>query len=124
MSYKNVPDEMQGIVHQQARNAIPQDYRYPTTKDEYWQTVDKYWPQLLDILLRFLPNVNSDLNSPNFGRKTAVIAEELRSNRNDEIVYLFDSAWASAPDDGRIHVIPCWNILCDLCSESYLLFEE
>ena len=86
------------------------DYSYPTTKEEYWAIVDKYWPEIKNILLEFTYLDSDDL-------------DKWVEERNSEIASVFNNAWFNAPDSGRIHLIPAWHIFCDLCSESYLLYE-
>ena len=86
------------------------DYSYPTTKEEYWAIVDKYWPEIKSILLEFTYLDPDDL-------------DKWAKERNPEMTSVFNNAWFNAPDAGRIHLIPAWHILCDLCSESYLLYE-
>jgi len=85
---------------------------YPKTKEEYWLLVDAHWEDLYDILFRFLPK--SELAQ----------ADYLRLNMDSEISRLFQHAWENAPDSRSIHSIPSWNILCNLCSESYVLYED
>ena len=82
---------------------------YPKTKAEYWQLVDAHWTDLYNIIVKFLPRENLDR------------ADILRKERNAELGVWFDRAWASAPDDPSIHDIPGWGLLCDLCSEAYVL---
>lgn len=84
-------------------------YSYPTTKEEYWSIVDQYWENIFDILNMFL------------SKEKAVEANNMRLNKDTNIVRLFNSAWSNAPDDCSIHSIPSWHVLCDLCSESYVL---
>jgi hypothetical protein len=87
------------------------DYSYPTTKEEYWVIVDKYWPQIKDIVLMFTLLDEDEL-------------DRCVKERSPAIGSIFNNAWFKAPDDGRIHLIPAWHIFCDLCSESYLLHEN
>lgn len=87
-------------------------YNSPTSYDEYWFTVDAYWDQLYAILAKFLPS------------ETLEHADTYRLNKDSKISSLFNDAWFNAPDNRSIHYIPGWHILCDLCSESYLLEEE
>lgn len=85
---------------------------YPHNEEEYWQIVDAHWENLYDILVRFLP------------REQLKTADNLRLNKDRAIVKLFNDAWWNAPDSGSIHSIPSWHVLCDLCSEAYVLYDE
>ena len=85
---------------------------YPHNAEEYWQLVDAHWADLYNILAQFLP------------KEQLKEADTLRLNKDHEIVKLFNDAWWNAPDSRSIHSIPSWHVLCDLCSESYVLYDE
>lgn len=121
--YKNIDLEYQDIFSNKVAENQIMGYSYPKTKEEYWQTVDTYWADLLNIILMFCPEVINNINNKYFGEKTAVVVTKLKENRDIELVDCFNSVWTLAPDDGRIHLIKAWHILCDLCSESYLAYE-
>lgn len=87
-------------------------YHYPTNREEYWQIVEEHWDNLKDILDRFLP------------AEDVAKAEQMRTDKNRELAHLFNDAWFNAPDNRSIHSIPSWHVLCDLCSESYVLYDE
>lgn len=125
--YKNISEDQQDIFAAKVAAAQPKNYKYPTTYNEYWNTVDEYWLQLLNLFASFLPEFLSNDPSgknPLDIERTHIIAETLRRNKDPLILNLFNATWASAPDDGRIHLLDGWNVLCDLCSEGYLLEEE
>jgi predicted N-acyltransferase len=85
---------------------------YPKTKEEYWLLVDAHWEDLYNILFSFLDK--NELSK----------ADNLRLTKNSDLSFLFQHAWENAPDSKSIHYIPGWNILCNLCSESYVLYED
>ena len=119
--YKNIFDQDRFAETVKQTQSVFSEYEYPTTKDEYWMIVDKYWSYLLDIVLQFGPEYviyNEET------KKLAVAATQLKAIRSSELAEYFQKTWTSAPDTGHIHAIPAWHILCDLCSESHLLFEE
>lgn len=123
--YKNIPEDKQSIFTEKVRSNNAnlnqnhgKSYKYPTTKQEYWETVNEYWPELLAIILRFAPATADD------GIRTPVALELLKIKEDVDLIGYFNKTWNSAPDDGRIHLISGWNILCDLCSESYLVDQE
>lgn len=87
-------------------------YHYPTNKEEYWSIVEEHWVNLKDILEMFLPSEDVEK------------ADQMRITKNRELAHLFNDAWFNAPDNRGIHSIPSWHVLCDLCSESYVLYDE
>jgi len=124
--YINIPEEAQnrfGSVVKNIQHDLHEQkgkkYEYPKTKEEYWDVVNLYWAELFSIILTFLPE---EINIDTLER-TEVHVIRLKENKDPTLCRYFNYAWASAPDDGRIHAIPAWHILCDLCSESYLLIE-
>ena len=82
------------------------------TREDWWELVDARWSDLYNILVRYVPG-DQLLN-----------ADNLRLQQDDELASLLEQAWANAPDSPHIHHIPSWHTLCDLCSESYVLYEE
>jgi hypothetical protein len=113
MSYLRVAPQDQKQFHNKVVEAQKDfsDYCYPYTKEEYWQIVDKYWPQIKNIVLMFTLLDENEL-------------DRCVKERSPAIGSIFNNAWFKAPDDGRIHLIPAWHIFCDLCSESHLLHEN
>lgn len=102
-------------------------YHYPRTKDEWWGNVDKWWTELMDICDNYL-----DLGKPDFDliemasdlRPLAVVLTEWKEKRDPRLERAFSKAWCVAPDHGSIHGQKAWDVLCDLCSESYVLNPE
>lgn len=119
--YKNCPDELVAEITAKMNEIRASGYKYPTTYAEYWNTVDEYWLQLLEIFARFLPPYYPKKDDPYELDHTHIVAEMYRRNKDSRILELFNRAWAAAPDNGQIHLISGWNVLCDLCSEGYLL---
>ena len=82
----------------------------PTTKDEWWQLVDDDWENLSAIFDR----VGMDTWD----------AEVYKARRDPRLHPILEEVWARAPDKPHIHEWPGWGVLCDLCSESYVLYPE
>lgn len=124
--YKNIPENLQEAFNNKVKsvqNDLCQKhgaYSEPKTKEEYWQIVNEYWPELLQLILTYAPATLDEL----IGNKKAVVATRLKEEQSLGLCDMFNQAWANAPDSGCIHSLPAWHILCDLCSESYLLYEE
>jgi hypothetical protein len=113
MSYLRVAPWDQKQFHNKVVEAQKDfsDYSYPNTKEDYWQIVDKYWPQIKNIVLMFTLLDENEL-------------DRCVKERSPAIGSIFNNAWFKAPDSGKIHLIPAWYIFCDLCSESHLLHEN
>ena len=126
--YKNVPENKQEEFHNRVKlaQAPLSSYKYPTTSEEYWWTVDNYWSYLLAIMGRYGPPLKLDsmFDGNQISSITIVNATRWKENRDIRLVEYFNATWAAAPDCGTIHQIAGWHILCDLCSEAYLVYEE
>lgn len=121
--YKDIPEDKQEAFAKKVANIQPSGYKYPTTKNEYWNTVDSYWPQLLGLFVAFAPPY-LPRNESGEMEPTHILAEGYRRNRDIKLINMFNKTWASAPDTGTIHLLAGWNVLCDLCSESYLVMDD
>lgn len=98
---------------------------YPKTKDEWWNNVDVAWDDLLDIMYMFLPmNGVDDYDRSILPHTLEKEIRYCRKNRDSKLARYFNAAWWIAPDHPSIHQIPSWGVLCDLCSEEYVLYEE
>jgi hypothetical protein len=84
---------------------------YPTTKEEYFQLIDRHWADLINIICKYNP-------------QKAEEAANYRLSKDPQIDHIFQDTWFNAPDSPHIHSIPGWGILCNLCSESYVLGDE
>lgn len=121
--YIGIPENEQQRFHnrvQESRDKVNQKhgtYEYPKNKEEYWKVVDEYWVELFSIILGYAPDMIEYVSTP-------IYVTELKQNRNPELANIFENVWHLVPDNGYIHTIPAWGILCDLCSESHLLSEE
>lgn len=119
---------------------------YPKTKEQYWKLVDDYWDDLSNIILQFHPGYKNKHEMPitafNAEAACKAIREEIavkslcqdlspleqaqkyKDERSDKIVTLFNQAWFGIPESTCCWNIPSFGLLCDLCSESYVLEEE
>ncbi len=95
---------------------------YAETKEEWWRFVDENWHQLFEIMRRFLPfDGYEGIDQELLPHLLSVEVERLKVNHDPKLAGYFQAAWGTAPDSPSIHYIPKWNILCDLCSEEYVL---
>jgi len=119
----------------------------PTTKEEWWECVDELQDELIGCVRRFHPNVH---NSYHPNRELVITAadaeaacekirEEIRQNsvgdpvllakmyiadRDSRLVSILNETWFGAPESSSVMSVPGFAVLCDLCSESYLLYED
>jgi len=100
--------EMQLIANSQTKKIYD---GYPKTKEEWIATLEKWWDELLCLIDKYKENIEAIKQFKDKKDYVSVVNE-------------LNSAWVMAPDDIVIHSNPGWNVLCDLCSESYLLEEE
>lgn len=97
------------------------NYHCPETAEEYWAVVDNYWSYILGIIERFAPEF-IELDGEHLS--ITVASTRLKEKRDLRLINFFHRTWAAAPDNGTIHLIPGWGILCDLCSEDSLVYES
>ena len=103
---------------------------YPKTAEEWWQSVNDHWENLLDILSRFLPMNGMEIIDEESCKVKLTDRPmyrhilKLKEERNSHLARYFNAAWGAAPDNPSIHQIPSWDALCDLCSEEWVLAES
>jgi len=102
-----------------------QELSYPKTKEQWWALVDLHWDDLYEICGMFLPLSNRvncwEMKTPTTMGENI---REAREKRWPDLEKYLNGAWWKSPDDPSIHSIPSWGVLCDLCSEAYLLYDE
>lgn len=117
--------KMAEAAKESAHRLAEQKYSYPKTKDEWWAIVDKYWPDLILIAQKYIDLDEAiDLDGDMSPNSLLFEATEDKDHRDSKLSSFFQIVWESAPDNGSIHGNKSWNVLCDLCSESFLLFED
>lgn len=95
------------------------------TANDWWNGIDKHWTVLRDILYMFLPvTKNETYEGEILTYPLSKYIEELKENKDRNLARYLNAAWSAAPDSPRIHSIPGWGVLCDLCSEEYVLYDD
>jgi hypothetical protein len=95
------------------------------SRRSWWLAVEERWEDLLDIMRRFLPTEGyEDRDGKILEKPLWMKLVSLKENLDPELARYFHAAWAAAPDDRSIHSLPSWGVLCDLCSEDYVLHDE
>lgn len=120
---------------------------YPKTKAEWWQLVDENQEDLINCVRQFHPNSKTDYHPSREFMITASNAEaaceRVRAcitknqvgdpvllakmyilDREPHLVHILNETWFGAPESRSVMSVPGFGILCDLCSKSYLLYEE
>ena len=98
---------------------------YPETNEEWWELVDENWAELLTIMNKFLALEGKvGLEGEVLGHSLAAEVTRIKENRDSRLADYFQATWFAAPDKYWIRKIPKWFLLCDLCSEDYVLCEE
>lgn len=95
-------------------------------KEDWWRGVDDHWENLLDIIFHHMDcrhaayEIPGDAKSKPTGRNILDEVEYLRKNRNEKLARYFSTTWCLA-SDAYAWTVPSWGVLCDLCSEEYVL---
>jgi hypothetical protein len=116
---------------------------YPKNAQEWWDQVELYREQLLNLVEEFHPYYR---NSHNFtitapaaeqvceqARKDicqeqkenpSALFEQYRIGKNPLMISLLNQTWFGLPESSSVRCLPGFGVLCDLCSEAYVLREE
>ncbi len=114
---------------------------YPQTAGEYWALVEANQDVLQDLIATYHPYYRR----PHLDQHiTASVAEEvceavrkqiqeeaqedpqqqfrvMLSKRDSQVVDLFNAVWWGMPESMESRCAPGFGLLCDLCSEAYVL---
>lgn len=102
-------------------------------KEDWWELVDSKWESLKELIHTFKhsePKLKiTAVRAEQFRQSVAeeipdLDYEELKRNRDQKLATVFSRTYWSIPESTE-----CWNysgfgVLCDLCSESWVLYEE
>lgn len=124
MSYIGIPEKDQERFARAVAASRIKDYMCPTTAEEYWLVAAQFERELIKIIAAFLGDQVRSFQDLIDGKSVDMVIHDAIANKDKRAIELFNSAWAAAPDSGEIHLIPGWHVLCDLCSESYLVLPE
>jgi hypothetical protein len=117
-------------------------YSYPKTSEEWWILVSDNKDNLFKLVESYHPffqrNYDCKITAPaaeqicEIVRKEIVenttnplvLFEEYLKNKNANLVSIFNDTWFGMPESESVRYAPGFGILCDLCSESYVLEEQ
>jgi hypothetical protein len=111
-------------IAENQRDARAFTYHYPRNKEEWGKNVETWWPELLALIGNYGPNLGKPIDPLASLQPAAVRLEEMKRAKDMELASILERTWAAAPDHGSIHANKGWDVLCDLCSESYVLYDE
>ena len=117
---------------------------YLSTIEEWWNMVEDYREALLEIIKCFHPYYNNkhsyQITAPTAEIACEYIRDEIRNKvcegeptelfdkyckeKNPKMSSLLNDAWFGMPESLEVRSYPGFGVLCDLCSESYLLYES
>lgn len=109
------------------------NYEAPRTKEEWWKLYSENKSKIYPIMYAVLNprheayEIPGDANSPTTGRDISNEIEFLEKNKDYNLTHYLEATWNLTSDvraseylhNGRSG----WLILCDLCSERYVLQE-
>jgi len=114
---------------------------YPKDADEYWALAEANKDDLVTLIQRFHPyngTVHSGFEITAHaaermcaGVRESIAREVLESptqsferclaEKDDHIVDILNHTWFGMPESTGVRCLPGFGVLCDLCSESYVL---
>ncbi|HUU89193.1 MAG TPA: hypothetical protein VMX17_15775 [Candidatus Glassbacteria bacterium] len=108
---------------------------YPKNEKEWWASLEEHWENLMDIMAKFLPidlimanflpiDLNTTNPEINHHMHLEFILTAKKNKHGHTLAKMLNKTWAAAPDEPWIHELPSWGVLCDLCSESYVLGDD
>lgn len=99
------------------------------TSKDWWKLVNDHWHNLIKIIAHHIDMNHvayvapGDERTPYTGRTVEKELEFLRSSKDTKLARYFHATWGLA-SEGYAWTVPSWNVLCDLCSEEWVLYEE
>lgn len=104
-------------------------------KEQWWKLVDDNWEGLLYIIHSFWENSTQlTITAPGAeaarqnilkdSPKNHVDFQALKENRSPELSRFLESVYWRMPESTDCWKFEAFGVLCDLCSESYCLYEE
>jgi len=118
---------------------------YPKTADEWWVMLKHHKPQLLDLVAKYHPYYfkrypampitakRAERACQGFRNKIGqdttkdpqrIFEMALDGQSGVTLVGLLNDTWFGMPESTAIHAEPGFSVLCDLCSEAYVLEES
>ena len=127
---------------------------YPKTREEYWQLAEDNKGLLQDLIATYHPyyrnaHLDHSISAPTAERACEVFRKQIAEGyaediplfgkdindpqalfrkyleeKDPEIATLLNEVWFGMPESYASREAPGFGVLCDLCSEAYLLYDE
>lgn len=116
---------------------------YPKTVEEYWELCNEHKDDLRALVSQFHPAYRRSNLMPITAYAPELICIEAREaiarkeqtdpivefnrmleSRSPDMPTLLNQVWFGIPESIEAHSLPAFHVLCDLCSEGYLLEPE
>jgi len=110
---------------------------YPKTKEEWWTLVNEHWDDLKNLIETFHPaRKNTPEMTITASRAEALRQvlsaeftrlddyEKMREEQDVKLANVLEETYWGIPESIEVWQYPKFGLLCDLCSESYVLREE
>lgn len=102
---------------------------YPKNKKEWWELTESQWENLLNMAsdqfqMNFVAyEIPGNSESKLTGRTILEEMTYLKENKDPKLEIYFSAIWNLATEK-YAYSKPGWSQLCDLCSESYVLYDS
>lgn len=110
---------------------------YPETREDWWRLVDENWDDLKNLIETFHPSKKNAPKMEITANRAELVRQEicstidelgdyesLKNNRDNELLSIFNETYWGMPESVSCHDYPKFYLLCDLCSEGYVLYED
>ena len=118
---------------------------YPKTKEEWWDLLDRNHEAIRNLVVKFHPCSGLEvkreyaITAPGAEAMCQAIRREITARRFDPVgdfdvavaerdgrglVHILTDVWFSMPESESVRDETGFHVLCDLCSECDLLYEE
>ena len=114
----------------------------PETAEQWWALVEQYHDELCELVSAFHPCNHSYtdfvITAASAEAACESIRDEIRAKESDDplekfeqychdknpkLASLLNEVWFGMPESTEVRSYPGFGVLCNLCSESYVLYE-
>ncbi|MCK9458183.1 MAG: hypothetical protein M0R80_00710 [Proteobacteria bacterium] len=115
----------------------------PETAEQWWTLVEQYHDELRELVSTFHPcnhtytdfAITAEVAEAICEQARAAIRakdaddpierfEQYRTEKNPKLASLLNETWFGMPESTEVRSYPGFGVLCNLCSEAYVLQED